>query len=45
MKAIKGTNWGYLDLKHVIEAETKSEIETKSVIGIETPLDMVSIAL
>jgi hypothetical protein len=45
MKAIKGTNWGYPDLKHVIEAETKLETETKLVIGIETLLDMVSIAL
>jgi hypothetical protein len=45
MKVIKGTNWGYLDLKHVIEVETKLEIETKSVIGIETLLDTVSITL
>jgi hypothetical protein len=42
---IKGTNWGYLDLKHVIEVETESEIETELVMGIETPLDTVSIAL
>ena len=45
MKAIKGTNWGYLDLRYAIEVETKLEIETKLVIGIETLLDIVSIAL
>jgi hypothetical protein len=42
---MKGTNWGYLDLKYVIEVETKSEIETKLVMGIKTLLDTVSIAL
>jgi hypothetical protein len=45
MKVIKGTNWGYLDLKYIIEAETKLEIEAKLVMGIETLLDTVSIAL
>jgi hypothetical protein len=45
MEVIEGTNWGYLDLKHAIEAETELETETESVIGIETLLDMVSIAL
>jgi hypothetical protein len=45
MEAIEGTNWGYLDLKYIIEVETKLEIETKLVIGINTLLDIVSITL
>jgi hypothetical protein len=45
MKAIEGTNWGYPDLKHVMEVETESETETKLVMGIKTLLDTVSIAL
>jgi hypothetical protein len=35
----------YIDLKDVItKVEVKLEIETKSTIGIDTPLDIVSIA-
>jgi len=44
-KEEKGTNWEYLNLKDVIEVETKTTIERSLVIGIITPLDTASIAL
>jgi hypothetical protein len=44
-KAIKGTNWGYPDLKNALEAEDKSVIETGTLVGINIPLDTMSIAL
>ena len=43
---MEGTNWGYLNLKNVIiKAEVKLDIETDLIIGIDTLLDTVSIAL
>ena len=42
----KGTNQGYLNLDNaIIEVETGTAIEQGLVMGIITPLDMVSIAL
>ena len=41
---MKGTNWGYLNLKSVItKVEVKLDIETNLIIGIDTLLDIVSI--
>ena len=44
-KAIVGTNWGYLNLTHVIEVEVILVIKTKIIIGIKTLLDIISITL
>ena len=44
-KEIKGTNWEYLNLNNVIEAETETTTEHGLVAGIITPLDTESIAL
>ena len=39
-------NWEYISLKDVItKVEVKLDIETNSIIGIDTLLDMVSITL
>jgi hypothetical protein len=43
-KATKGTNWGYPDLKNALEAEDESVTETGTSVGIDTPLDTMSIA-
>jgi hypothetical protein len=44
-ETIEGTNWGYPNLKNAItEAEADSETETESAMGIDTPLDTMSIA-
>jgi len=46
--AIKGNKrdrLGYLDLKNALEVEDKLAIETKILDRIETPLDIISIAL
>ena len=41
----KEANQEHLNLKDVIEVETKTSIERGSVTDIMTPLDMISIAL
>jgi hypothetical protein len=46
MEAIKGTNWEYLNLKYVLnKAEVGLVIETEIIMGINTLLDTISIAL
>ena len=41
---MKGTNWGYLNLKNAItKVEVKLDVETNLIIGINTLLDTVSI--
>ena len=44
-KEEKEASQGHLNLKNVIEEETKTTIERGLVMGIITPLDIVSIAL
>jgi hypothetical protein len=42
---MKGTNWEYSDLTHAIEVEDKLALETKTLVGIKTPLGTTSITL
>ena len=44
-KEEKEANQGHLNLKYVIEVETKTAIEQGLVTGIIIPLDMASITL
>jgi len=41
----KEANWEHLNLENVIEAETETTTKRGLVMGIATPLDMISIAL
>ena len=44
-KEEREANQGHLNLNNAIEVETETTIERGSVIGVITPLDIVSIAL
>jgi len=41
----KEANWEHLNLNNIIKAETETTTERGSVMGIITPLDIISIAL
>ena len=39
------TNWGYIKIGYVIEVEDDSTIEWGILVEVDTPLDIMSIAL
>ena len=39
------TNWGYTKIRYITKAEDNSTTEQGTLVGVDTPLDIISIAL